>query len=132
MGSQNVLVVFHLLDILIKIYLACRVKVGLKNIFTIQFQPYFLPTFIKSLQIVYSTSYKPNGGINVFKMKNKKLSNLLFCFLQKFVIFSNGILGEHIFSSNLPCLDPLGYHLLFYLRLLQVIISQAIIGYTFE
>jgi hypothetical protein len=46
MGSQNVLVAFHLFQILIKIYLACKVKVGLKKIFANQFQTYLLPSFI--------------------------------------------------------------------------------------
>ncbi len=63
-------------------YLACRVKVGLKKIFTNQFQPlitYFYCT--KILQILYSTYYKPNGSINVLKMKDKKLPIYFFVFL---------------------------------------------------
>jgi hypothetical protein len=46
MGALNVFVAFHLFHILIKIYLACRVKVGLKIIFTSQFQTYLLPILI--------------------------------------------------------------------------------------
>jgi len=37
---------FHLFHILIKIYLACRVRKGLKKIFTNQFKTYLLPIFI--------------------------------------------------------------------------------------
>jgi hypothetical protein len=37
---------FHLFHILIKVYLACRVKVSLKKIFTSQFQTYLLSIFI--------------------------------------------------------------------------------------
>jgi len=37
---------FHLFHILIKIYLTCRVKVGLKKIFADQFKTYLSPNFI--------------------------------------------------------------------------------------
>jgi hypothetical protein len=46
MGSYNVLVAFHFFHILIKIHLACKVKIGLKKIFVSQFQTYLLPIFI--------------------------------------------------------------------------------------
>jgi len=46
MGAENVLMAFHLFHILIKIYLPCRVKVGLKKKITTQFQTYLLPTSI--------------------------------------------------------------------------------------
>jgi hypothetical protein len=83
--------VFHLFHILIKIYLACRVKVDLEKIFTTQFQPYFLHVFTKKIQIVYSTYYKTNGGINVFKMKNKKTFQSTFlCFCKKLSYFQMG------------------------------------------
>jgi hypothetical protein len=39
--------------------------------------------YIKKIQISYSTYHKPNGGIDVFKMQHKKLSNLLFCVFVK-------------------------------------------------
>jgi hypothetical protein len=39
-GPKNVLVVFHLFHILIKIYLACRVKVGWKKKINNKFQTY--------------------------------------------------------------------------------------------
>jgi hypothetical protein len=38
--------VFHLFHILTKIYIACRVKIGLKKIYISQFQAYLLPIFI--------------------------------------------------------------------------------------
>jgi len=46
MGSYNVLVTFHCLHLLIKIYLMCNIKVGLKRIFANQFQTYLSPTVI--------------------------------------------------------------------------------------
>jgi hypothetical protein len=48
-----------------------------------QFQTYLLPTFIIYIffQMLYSTYHKPNEGIYFFKMKDKKLSNLLSCVL---------------------------------------------------
>jgi hypothetical protein len=52
MGPYNVLVAFHIFHILIKIHLACKVKVGLKKIFTNQFQTYLLPNFI--ILIIFS------------------------------------------------------------------------------
>ncbi len=61
--------------------------------------------YIKKFQNSYSTYHKPNGGIDVFKMKHKKLFNLFSCVCVKIVIFLNGILGKRIFWSNLPCLD---------------------------
>jgi hypothetical protein len=39
MGAWNVFVTYHLFHILIKKYLAYRVKVGLKNIFTNKLKP---------------------------------------------------------------------------------------------
>jgi len=74
---------FHLFHILIKIYLSYKVKVGLKKIFTSQFQTYLLPTFIILFffQISYSIYYKPNVGMDVFKMKNKNFPIYFFVFL---------------------------------------------------
>jgi len=40
------LVAFHFFHILIKIYLACNVKIGLKKIFVNQIQTYVLLIFI--------------------------------------------------------------------------------------
>jgi hypothetical protein len=45
MGPLNVHVAFHLFHILIKIYLACKVKIGLKKKILNQFQTYLLLTF---------------------------------------------------------------------------------------
>jgi len=36
--------------------------------------------YTKIFQILHSSYYKPNGSINVFKIKHKKLSNLFFYF----------------------------------------------------
>jgi len=69
MGAENVLMVFHLFHILIKIYLPCRVKVGLKKIFTSQFQTYLLSTSI----ILFFSKFYTQFTINlvyVFKTKN--------------------------------------------------------------
>ncbi len=74
---------FHLFQILITIYLICRVKVGFKKIFASQSQTYLLLIFIiLVLQMLYSTYHKLNGGRGVFKMNNnnnKKKINLFSC-----------------------------------------------------
>jgi hypothetical protein len=83
-------VVFHLFHILIKIYLACKVKVGLKKIFTSQFQTYLLSTFIilKFFKFYIQLTINPMENIYVFKMKDKKLSNLLsYVFVENYHIF---------------------------------------------
>jgi hypothetical protein len=76
-------VVFHLFQILIKIYLACRVKLVLNKILANQFQTYLLFTFIILNFKKIILNNKPNVGMDVFKMKNKKLSNLLSCVFVK-------------------------------------------------
>jgi hypothetical protein len=91
-------VVFHLFKILITIYLACRVKVGLKKILANQFQTYLLSTFI-ILKFKKNLNNKPNVGMDVFKMKNKKLSNLLFCVFVK----NCHIFGGQRFWPTLTC-----------------------------
>jgi len=78
----------------------------LKKKFTNQFQTYLLLTFIIYIFSDFMFTYhKPNGGIDVFKMKDEKLSNLFFCVFENYH-FLNGILGIRTFWSNLPCLDP--------------------------
>jgi len=79
---------FYLSHILIKIYLTCMVKIGLKKIFANQFQTYLLPIFITLKFFKFHSYHKPNGGIDVFKMKHKKLSDLIFyIFVKKNYIF---------------------------------------------
>jgi len=83
-------VVFHLFHILINIYLASMVKIDLK-IYSYQsisnlFVTYFYYTIF--LKFWYSTYHKPNVGIDVFKMKGKKLSHVLSCvFVKNYYIF---------------------------------------------
>jgi len=63
-------------------------------------------------QIIYLVYHKPNGGINIFKMKHKKLFNLISYVYVKTIIFYNRVLGTCTFWSNLPCLDAIvvGYY----------------------
>jgi hypothetical protein len=74
---------FHLFHILIKIYLAYKVKVGFKKRFTNQFSNLLVTYFyyIKVLQILYSTYHKPNVGIDVFKIKIKNFPIYFLVFL---------------------------------------------------
>jgi hypothetical protein len=78
---------FHFFHILIKIYLACKVKIGLKKKLPINFKPtcylFLLYTFFSNFIFTY---HKPNGGIDVFKMKDEKLSNLFFCVFENYHI----------------------------------------------
>jgi hypothetical protein len=46
MGVKNILFVFHIFHIIIKIYPISTIKTGLKEIFVNQFQTSLLPTFI--------------------------------------------------------------------------------------
>ncbi len=81
--------VFHLFHILIKIYLACMIKIGLKKVFANQFQTYLLPIFIilKFFKFYFQFTINPMD-IYVFKMKHKKLSNLFFyVFVEIYHIF---------------------------------------------
>jgi hypothetical protein len=96
-------VVFHVFHILIKIHLACKVKVGLKKIFSIQFQTYLLPNFIvvKFFKFLYSTYHKPNWNINIFKMKNKFCLMYVIVFMLKIVIFSNEINWNAILDKSM-------------------------------
>jgi len=53
-----------------------------------QFQTYLLPIFITLKFFKFHSYHKPNGGIDVFKMKHKKLSDLIFyIFVKKNYIF---------------------------------------------
>jgi hypothetical protein len=89
MGAWNVLVAFHVFHIIIKVYLACKVKIGLKTKLPFNFKnTCYLFYYIRKFQFLYSIYYKPNVGIDDFKMKNKKNSNLLSCvFVENFHIF---------------------------------------------
>jgi len=80
---------FSFFHILINIYLASTIKVDLKKHLPINFKPIcYLLLLYYIFQILYSTYHKPNVSIDVFKMKGKKLSNLLSCvFLKKCHIF---------------------------------------------
>jgi hypothetical protein len=85
-------VTFHPFHILINVYLAFTMKIDLKKYLPINFKPIcylFLLYYI--FQILYSTYHKPNVGIDVFKMKDKKTFQFTFlCFCKKISYFKMG------------------------------------------